>query len=643
MDDNADKTTPKTLKSEGPENSTNSNTDGSGKYEPSPEDLEKVKDLEDQISQIINAGIQDTSILRNPEQCTAVWEYVQQHSEGQTDELDDFGVDARLKSIVRAFGEGSTLTLTDLVPRLNEAIRKHSNCAVIDNQLMKLVPIFLIRKNLGDPHMNSSGITRSECKRPECLWVWESPTQDVFSLQLLESVRSARETRNMISRRYKALLKLKNSILSGNTQGQQAATETLNTIDRKMLLDKEKKERAEAKKKSAEVKREGKPEKRERREKENVEKAKKSATANMLLSWLKVPGESKDGVPSRSSGTISVDGTDQEKEELKKIVDSLDCAESEFSTLCEHHRNVWMRYFTYMASRRRFYIEYPNETKNIVTDVPANIEQTSYGCTSLKQERHARTFHMFDTEWKRPPMRLAICKRSSVVTSKTPLEIESALDYGCDSDDEWFEKYDVDVIGDEEEEEEESEEEEADEWIVQDNPQEREFGTGVFDGASESVKVYCMYNNWHWIVDGNPLQSQEVSSKKVASENGMNIMPSEFGFGFEGYTRNPVLDLGTMKGNKITLSRQDVEELLKFCHGKHTSKELLISDFKELKPFASLAEIKAKFKKYMHRVKIDDTPHRWLVTPEATKLFGIRKHLDKILTEQLDRDYMQVF
>ncbi|XP_952216.1 uncharacterized protein TA13525 [Theileria annulata] len=624
--------------------------------------LGKLQEVEAELAQIVSTGIQDTSFMCKSEYCVMIREYTDKlFPEPQT---DDFGVDVRLKNVVRALGEGSVLPLSELVNALKMSLGSFFDLGP-DDKLYKLVPVFLSRKNLGEPYVNLSGIVRSECKRRDCMWIWESPTLEVFPHALLDQVRSSREARNLISRRYKALSKLKNCIITEDLKGQQMALETLNSLDRKMLLDKERKERIDFKRKSL--------------DKRKNEKMKAQKTnSNMLLSWLKVQkseetSESRKDTyspmlpPKEPTRNICIECSDKQRTDLENILEPL----SDFSEPDDHlftklhsfneinnavkpgvkeenaeifkisnlHRDVWTRFHTYLEMNRQFYVE-TNENLIWVDDPLNNVEQANHNSTCLKPSRHCRVFTMYDNAWKRPPMRYLVGRSSSLVTRFNQITPDPNVDYCVDSDEDWFERYDADDVELTEEEEEEEEEEDQ-EWIVQDSPKPREFSTGVFDtDLSKCVKVFCMYKNWHWIIDGKPVCDQ-FSSKETALENGIIITHSEYGFGFEGYTSNPIVDLmRNLRGTKITMSRSDVEDLLRLCHGKHTRKEDLIAIFKESKPFASMSEIKNKFKKYMTRLKIDDKPHRWMVTPEAAKLFNIRKELDQILTHQLNTEIL---
>eukprot|EP00375_Theileria_parva_P002387 XP_765065.1 hypothetical protein [Theileria parva strain Muguga] len=645
------------------DNTPDQNDDDNGPVDSFP--LGKLQEVEAELAKIISTGIQDTSFMCKSEYCVMIRDFTNKlFPEPQT---DDFGVDVRLKNVVRALGEGSVLPLTELVNSLKVSLGTFFDLGP-DDKLYKLVPVFLSRKNLGEPYVNLSGIVRSECKRKDCMWIWETPTLEVFPQPLLDQVRSSREARNLISRRYKALSKLKNSIITEDLKGQQMALETLNTLDRKMLLDKERKERMDVKRKSLDKK---------KNEKLKVQKT----NSNMLLSWLKVQKAEDTSEPRKDTYSptlpakerkpnIFIDCSDKQRSELESILDPL----SEFSESSESdphlftkrhtfseinnpvrsavkeenaeifklsnlHRDVWTRFHTYLEMNRQFYVD-SNESRIWVDDPLNNVEQVNHNSTCLKASRHCRVFSMYDNAWKRPPMRYLVGRNSALVTRFNQVTPDPNVDYCVDSDEDWFERYDADDVEVSEEEEEDDEDEEQ-EWIVQDSPRPREFSTGVFDtDLSKCVKVYCIYKNWHWIIDGKPVCDQ-FSSKEVALENGINVTHSEYGFGFEGYTGNPIVDLmRNLRGTKITMSRSDVEDLLRLCHGKHTRKEDLIAIFKESKPFASMSEIKNKFKKYMTRLKIDDKPHRWMVTPEAAKLFNIRKELDRILTHQLNTEIL---
>ncbi|UKJ90453.2 hypothetical protein MACJ_001386 [Theileria orientalis] len=661
--------------------------------------LGRLQEVEDKLSQIVSTGIQDTSFMRDAETCTQIWEHTNKLFPDPQN--DDFGVDVRLKNVVRALGEGSVLPLTDLVTSLKICLIHFCDFGVnFDDKLSKLVPIFLTRRNLGESYVALSGLSRSECKRTECLWVWESPTLDVFPSHLHDKVKTFRENRNLISRRYKALSKLKNSILTENLAGQQAALEVLNTLDRKMLQDKERKEKLGAKRKLVD-------------NKKKHEKVKVQKTANMLLTWLKPQkSEKNDEVEENESQTstntaeytpenIFIEGSDDQKAELERILSSVantnklkdiyfvkkpnvmnqgvqpsnegdpeaskeqdmqdDEREGDIFDLANLHRDVWTRFHSYMDTNRQFYVETAESSHMWVSEPLSNVEDATHNASELKAKKHCRVFSMFDSGWKRPPMRYVVGRTSVNVTSLNQLGQEANLDYWVDSDEDWFERYDADDVEVSEEEEEEEEDEDQD-WIVQDTPNVHEFSTGVFftsendangdaskgegfksgmkGDLSAWAKVFCLYRNWHWIVDGKPLD-YELSNKELAVKNGMKLTRSEYGFGFEGYTKNPIVEMvRKLRGDKIRLSRRDVEALLKLCHGKHTRKEDLILAFKEERPMTSVSEIRSKFGKYLTREKIDDKPHRWMVTPEAAKLFNIRKELDRILTDQLNQEIL---
>ncbi|CDR94171.1 hypothetical protein, conserved [Babesia bigemina] len=707
-----------------------------------------LDEVESEISQLLATGIQDTSVLGRHDECEAVWQRIrQQHGELRSTVDNELGIDPQLRDVVRAFAEGSVLPISGLITQLREHIAAHCKVANQDigsTQLDTVVPLLVTRKNLGEAFDGDNEMDRLESVRAECMWVWESPSVDVFPDTIQERVNAAREARNLISRRYITLVKVRDAINSGDTAARNAANEELGAIYKKMLLEREKRERLEAVNKTKKVKKHesSPPQAKVSQAKDSKaapntkhEKATAKATAkphaasskqpNMLLNWLKssstTPAASSIGddnagnapstarssppatkAPTSSSGTgpslqpTEVNADDYEDMgasevqmvEIAKLMEALprnrrqqsspnasahgvscDTAErvstaddgdgsspdfDEFKKMCEDHRNAWMRYFTYVNTNRKFYVEASTNTAStdegaaepvsaresgskgfVVDDLVNNIRDTIYGDKALKQERSARLFYMSDNEWKRPSMRLLISRSSQIVKPTEPLAIEPAMDYYGDSDEEWFEQYDVDDVEESGSEEEDDDEDEND-WIVQDNPQ-QELQKHTLN-LCEVVKVYCVNKNWHWIVDGVPQNNDECCSIEEAKKNGMDIAPCDYGFGYEGYTQNPISEfVSNMRGHQIIMTKEDVQEFLKLCHGKHTKKEVLISEFKNKKPFCSTVELREKFKKYICRMKVDHTPQRWLVTTEAAILFGIRHELDAILAAAMEQ------
>ncbi|GIX63161.1 uncharacterized protein BcabD6B2_25960 [Babesia caballi] len=715
-----------------------------------------LDEVESEISQLLTTGIQDTSILGNEAECASVWQHIQgRYDEADTTTQDDLGTDLRLRDVVRAFADGSVLSMGALIPELHRSIAAHCKITggdISDAKLKMLIPLFIARRNLGESFDGPAGSSRMESERSECMWVWESPSTDVFPPGMLESVKAAREARNLLSRRYKTLVKVRDAIRRGDQAARSAANEQLGAIYKKMLLEREKRERMEVKRKSIETKRQQianhfskaaairetktantKTIAPVKTEKSTVKiMAKRPAGGakppNMLLNWLKstptAPSSTAGGEVGGASGFVGsgvrsvesavpptsghsdaaghcaegaaddyddMGATEEQMQDIAKLMEKLpqnksrqtrtgvehrtgsdasageDAPEKtvssnggfeEFTKMCEDHREAWMRYFTYINTNRKFYVDTSVQTAAaagtqeeggadakpaadqvsksfVVEDLVNNVRDTIYGDATLRLERGARVFQMSDSEWKRPSMRLVVSRSSHNVKATAPLAIEPAMDYFIDSDEEWFEQYDVDDV-DESGSEEEEEEEDENDWIVQDNPQQGPQKHTL--NLCEVVKVFCMHRHWHWIVDGVPQNNDECCSVEEAKNNGMSILPCDFGFGYEGYTQNPISDfVSNMRGHRIIMTKEDVQEFLKHCHGKHTKKEALIQEFKELKPFCSTAEIRDKFKKYICRMKVDDTPQRWLVTTEAAMLFGIRPELDAILATAMEQ------
>ncbi|EDO06501.1 Chromatin assembly factor 1 subunit A family protein [Babesia bovis T2Bo] len=741
------------------------NTDSSGsKVQLSEEDQQSLCDTESEISQLLSCGISDTSIIGNDDDCNTVWQYVKDR-----DSVDELGIDNRLKAFVRAFAEGSSLNISSLLTRLRTQMAKYSEFLNIDSKLDEMVPLMLMRKNLGEPFAGSVASERLESNKPECLWVWESPDLDVFPPVLRDRVMAARESRNLVSRRYRTLVALKNALLEGNAIDRMSANEQLGIIYKKMLLEKERQERLASKRKVSETKPtistlfNKQPHVRDSRSSKATSGDKavsrsgakpspvaKNKSPNMLLKWLK-PSPSTGGDTSATTHVLSsksveatspverssdpctiyavpsmedlddMGATSDQMSQIKELITSaphvrragidiigdntddalphsgdttpVDTVTTEdttptsatrttrsrsisasspkhedatatkyprfndFKRLCESHREAWKRYFTYVDTNRRFYVDASTQAVQptseegalvestatperisrtfIVDDVVNNVKDTIYGDPALRVSRGIRVFHMSDNEWKRPSMRLVITRESPLVNPLSPLSIEPAMDYFLDSDEEWFEQYDVDDVDESGSEEEEDDDEEHD-WIVQDNPQQGP--QKHTQNLCEVVKVFCMNRNWHWIVDGVPQNVEYCSSIEEARKNGMSIVPSDYGFGYEGYTQNPISEFITnMRGHNIIMTKEDVQEFLKSCHATHTKKETLIADFKEKRPHCSIAEIREKFKKYICRMKVDSTPQRWLVTTEAAILFGIRDELDSILATAMEQ------
>lgn len=704
------------------------------------EEQRAFNEVESEISQLLSSGIQDVSIIGNEEECASVWAHIERsYGDGEAEANDEFGIDPRLKDAIRAFAEGSLLPIHSLIRDLRKRIAPLGdivNGDLSDVRFATLIPVFVTRKNLGEAFASTNATARMESDRRECLWVWEAPSLDVFPQPLQERMKAARETRTLISKRYKALMRLTDAIKKGDKAAKSAANDQLSAIYKKMLLEREKRERMESKRKAEELKAQqmrslftkggyAKETKttcktapqlmRDKQSKTSAKSTAKTASKppNMLLNWLKsstagkpasAGGEgaavktssvnvtvspsavearkvsvTEEAVPSTAASIGEFDAmgaTEAQMLELSKYIANLphnikaamtveaakgracesyqtdrDGQFDDFLKLCENHRESWMRFFTYVHSNRKFYVETRTNTDEgtvgaaptpeavsrsfAVDDLINNIDDTGYGDPTLRQERYSRVFHMSDNDWKRPSMRLVVSRSSQHIKATDPLSIEAVMDYFADSDEEWFENYDVDDV-DVSGSEEEDEEDEDNDWIVQDNPQ-QDLQKHTLN-LCEVVKVYCQHKHWHWIVDGVPQNNDECCSVEEARKNGINVLPSHYGFGYEGYTSNPITDfVSGMLGHRVIMTTEDVQEFLKHCHGKHTKKEYLIQEFKEMKPFCSTAEIKDKFKKYMCRMKVDNTPQRWLVTTEAALLFGIRDELDAILSQAMEQ------
>ncbi|KMZ90551.1 hypothetical protein PVMG_03400 [Plasmodium vivax Mauritania I] len=113
------------------------------------------------------------------------------------------------------------------------------NIHISREDLLSSIPILLSRKSLGD-NMKKMNVSKNENNEKECLWVWENDNYDIFPSYYKEIFKYFKEFRNNMSKIYKTLIKLKNSIVSKDLQSIIKIHDYLNELKKKQYFESEK-------------------------------------------------------------------------------------------------------------------------------------------------------------------------------------------------------------------------------------------------------------------------------------------------------------------------------------------------------------------------------------------------------------------
>ncbi|KJP88180.1 hypothetical protein AK88_02127 [Plasmodium fragile] len=117
--------------------------------------------------------------------------------------------------------------------------KKNYNIHISREDLLASIPILLSRKSLGD-NMKKMNVSKHENNEKECLWVWENDNYDIFPSYYKEVFKYFKEFRSNLSKIYKTLVKLKNSILSRDLQSIIKIHDYLNELKKKQYFESEK-------------------------------------------------------------------------------------------------------------------------------------------------------------------------------------------------------------------------------------------------------------------------------------------------------------------------------------------------------------------------------------------------------------------
>ncbi|EUD68884.1 hypothetical protein C922_00572 [Plasmodium inui San Antonio 1] len=94
----------------------------------------------------------------------------------------------------------------------DDAEKGDYNIHISREDLLSSIPILLSRKSLGD-NMKKMNVSKNENNEKECLWVWENDNYEIFPSYYKEIFKYFKEFRNNLSKIYKTLIKLRNSIV----------------------------------------------------------------------------------------------------------------------------------------------------------------------------------------------------------------------------------------------------------------------------------------------------------------------------------------------------------------------------------------------------------------------------------------------
>nr|CEL69461.1 TPA: hypothetical protein BN1204_051710 [Neospora caninum Liverpool] len=267
-------------------------------------------------------------------------------------------------------------------------------------------------------------------------------------------------------------------------------------------------------------------------------------------------------------------------------------------------------------------------------EIKQGLTLTDYTDNSLRDLPYLRTAWVNLDEWKRPVRRLLLGKQAKKSSACEQWAEESCIDYDRDSDEEWFENFDVDDLdeGKDEEEEEELEGEEDKDWLVEDDDEGSGAGRTGF-GHSVRFESIC---DWHWSFEGeekpNALDAgvDPFSINSVRDRNWVSI----YGCVVDDWGGKPFEKLeaavsATSQRKKMT--DEELCSLFKFSHAKKDSKTKLIADFHKLNKHLTKADLERRFKEHIvYERRPEDKQKRWYVSAEATEAFNLKEDLESI-------------
>ncbi|PFH37090.1 hypothetical protein BESB_035480 [Besnoitia besnoiti] len=267
-------------------------------------------------------------------------------------------------------------------------------------------------------------------------------------------------------------------------------------------------------------------------------------------------------------------------------------------------------------------------------EIRQGLTLTDYTDNSLRDLPYLRTAWVNLDEWKRPVRRLLLGKQAKKSTPCEQWAEESCIDYDRDSDEEWFENFDVDDLdeGKDEEEEEEPEGEEDKDWLVEDDDEASGAGRSGF-GHSVRFESLC---DWQWFFEGeekanargegvDPWVVQTVRDRNWASIYGCVVDD----WGGKPFEKLEAALAATTQRKKMT--EEELCSLFKFCHAKKDSKVKLIADFHKLNKHLTKADLERRFKEQLvYERRPEDKLKRWYVSAEAMEAYSLKEELDAI-------------
>ncbi|KFH07825.1 hypothetical protein TGVAND_214560 [Toxoplasma gondii VAND] len=267
-------------------------------------------------------------------------------------------------------------------------------------------------------------------------------------------------------------------------------------------------------------------------------------------------------------------------------------------------------------------------------EIKQGLTLTDYTDNSLRDLPYLRTAWVNLDEWKRPVRRLLLGKQAKKSTACEQWAEESCIDYDRDSDEEWFENFDVDDLdeGKDEDEEEELEGEEDKDWLVEDDDEGSGAGRAGF-GQSVRFESLC---DWHWSFEGEEkpnARDEGVDPCVVNSVRDRNWL-SIYGcvvddWGGKPFEKLEAIVTGTTQRKKMT--DEELCSLFKFSHAKKDSKTKLIADFHKLNKHLTKADLERRFKEHIvYERRPEDKQKRWYVSAEATEAFNLKEDLESI-------------
>lgn len=585
-------------------------------------------------------------------------------------------LDPGLRSLLRCLCEGRRERLSELMPLIQRFLLFERRIIIPDQILLESIPILCMRKPLGGLLKGSDRkIQYTEDTTPECLWVWETSLEALPDIPAVRDVlKSCKDARDRKSKKVKLLHKLITALHSNNLEAVVKHEDSLIKLERKELMEEEKRARKlvdqdkqrrlneeEKSKKGAEPK-----EKKEEKKKDDMNN--KNGSSTVMFSWLKKVSTTED-IPQREKCPPHCTTMSASKRfpGLATSVDIfLDEMEKPSNTNIETLRSdLWKiqlvqnlqlhEVLKYKGTSRKFYRQVPligtskpTKTQLAPSEVINMQKGVAYNNGVLRTISHPRkvTMHIA-CDWKRPTRKLIICRKPHSVHPASPLAKEESLNYDIDTDEEWEEQFGgEDVNADDNEEEEDDDIADVSGWMVPDDVVDYETSRDddiKEDGGPHSPSVSKL-------IQGHATVSCcfEGAARLKACGDGFKeaLGLNEFKYMTTGKFRcdmrevinfvNGINDgMDKKPSRKREMSENETKGLALFIHGRTDAGPKLVDEFAKANPNLIKRSIEEQYKHIAVREKRENDTRQFVyVRNDAASALNVEQQLREIVVQR---------